>query len=217
MKKFLFTTLVVAALTGCATNDYALYAEAQKAIAQSKAISDTARYTALAEIAKQGDTAAKIAAVMSIQAGSPVNSQPTTIATPRTPAETALQWTSVLLPNLTQIYSIGQNTRAALRQSDNALTLGVTQSNNQTSAISSTNQAFVGIAGKIQAPQANITTVTTDSSNRSTTTNTTTDSSNRSTTTNTTTDSSNRSTTTDSSNRSTTTNNSSNNTGATGP
>lgn len=221
MKKTLFTTLALAALSGCATNDYALYADTQKAIAQARAVSETARYNALAEIAKQGDTAAKVAAVLSIQmsGNASPNQNTQNINPPKTFGDTALQWTSILLPSLTQIYGINQNARTAITQSNNATAASISQSNTQATIAASTNQAFTNIASQIQAPQANVTTTTnnTDSSNRSTTTTTNTDSSNRSTTnttTTTTTDSSNRSVTTPTT---TTTNNSSNNTGATGP
>lgn len=215
MKKILFTVLTAAVLTGCASNDYALYADTQKAIAQARAVSETARYNALAEIAKQGDTAAKVAAVLSLQMGNSSNTQSAqNVNPPKTFGDTALQWTSVLLPGLTQIYGINQNARTAITQSNNATAASVGQGNTQAAIAASTNQAFSTIAGQIQAPQANVTTTTnnTDSSNRSTSTTTNTDSSNRSstTTTTTTTDSSNRPTTT-------TTNNSSNNTGTGGP
>lgn len=180
MKRILsLTVLSVAMLSGCATHEYALYAEAQKSMAQSRAAAEAARYAALAEIAKSGDTAAKVAAVISINLGQNNNSQSQqSIAAPKSVAETALQWTSVLLPGLTQIYGINKNAEVSISQSNNAALVA-----------RSTNEAFVGIAGRIQAPQANVTTTTTttDSSNRSTsnTTTTSSDSSNRSSTTNT--------------------------------
>lgn len=220
MKKLL-TLASVALLTGCATNDYALYAETQKAIAQARAVSEAARYNALAEIAKTGDSAAKVAAVLSIQmGGSPTTQAAQNVAPPKTIGDTALQWTSILLPSLTQIYGINQNARTAITQSNNTTAASIAQSNNQAAIAASTNQAFTNIASQIQAPQANVTTTTTntDSSNRSTTTTNTTNTTN---TTTTNTDSSNRSntttTTTDSSNRPTTTNDNSNNTGTGGP
>lgn len=164
--KTLFLLGSAAILTGCATNDYALYAETQKAIAQARAVSEAARYNALAEIAKTGGDPAKVAAVLSIQMGGSPNSQPAqNVAPPKTFGDTALQWTSVLLPSLTQMYGIAKNTE-----------VNIAQSNNSALVARSTNEAFVGIAGNIQAPQANVTTTTTntDSSNRSTNTTTTT-------------------------------------------
>jgi hypothetical protein len=44
------------------------------------------------------------------------------------------------------VYAIGQQVKLGMRQSDNSTALGV-----------STNQAFVGMAGKIQAPAATMT------------------------------------------------------------
>jgi len=57
--KIIAPLLAVLSLTGCATAEYAAYADAHKA----QAAAQTARYQALADIAKQGDTTAKVAAV----------------------------------------------------------------------------------------------------------------------------------------------------------
>lgn len=135
---------IVAALSGCATPEYAAYVEAHKA----QAASNTARYQALADIAKQGDTAAKVAAVMSLQMGG--NQAQSNIAMPVSTGDRLLQWTSILLPSVTQIYSVGKQTSLGIAQSNNTRELGI-----------STNNAFVGIAGKIQAPGATTTTNTT--------------------------------------------------------
>jgi len=135
--------LCALALTGCATSEYAAYVEAHKA----QAASNTARYQALADIAKQGDTAAKVAAVMSLQMGA--GQAQSNIATPVSTGDRLLQWTSVLLPSVTQIYGVGKQASVGITQSNNARDLGI-----------STNNAFVGIAGKIQAPGATTTTTT---------------------------------------------------------
>jgi hypothetical protein len=127
-------------LAGCATNkDYQLYAETQQKIAQAQAMSETARYAALTEIAKTGDPGARVAAVMSINFGAQGGNSPRVqqIAAPRTFGETALQWTSVLLPSLTNIYGITANRQVA-----------ITQSNNQTSVAKSTNETFANISGQ---------------------------------------------------------------------
>lgn len=134
----LFCALV---LTGCA-HEYAAYAEAHKA----QAAAQTARYQALADIAKQGDTTAKVAAVMSLHMGS--GQQSTQIAAPKNWADYALQWTGLLLPTAGQVYTVNKQTALGMRQSDNATALGI-----------STNAAFVGIASQIQAPAANVTTI----------------------------------------------------------
>jgi len=132
-------TLCALSLTGCATGQYQAYADAHKA----QAAAQTARYQALADIAKMGDTTAKVAAVMSLQMGSQQNTQ---INAPKSWADYALQWTGLLLPTFGQVYTINKQTSLGLRQSDNATALGV-----------STNSAFVGIASQIQAPAANMT------------------------------------------------------------
>jgi hypothetical protein len=137
-------TMIAAAmvlLTGCATNkDYQLYAETQQKIAQAQAMTETARYAALAEIAKTADPGARVAAVMSINFGSQGSNGPRVnqVAAPKTFSDTALQWTSVLLPSLTNIYGITANRQVA-----------VTQSNNQAAVAKSTNDTFATMNGNM--------------------------------------------------------------------
>jgi hypothetical protein len=138
--KTIFTMIAVLSLTGCATDQYKAYADAHKA----QAAAQTARFQALADIAKQGDTTAKVAAVMSLQMGG--GQQNAQIAAPKSWADYAMQWTGLLLPSLTNIYGINKQTSLGMRQSDNATALGI-----------STNAAFVGMASQIQAPAANLT------------------------------------------------------------
>ncbi len=138
--KLLALAVCAVALTGCATAEYAAYADAHKA----QAAAQTARYQALADIARQGDTTAKVAAVMSLQMGGGQQGQQ--IATPKSWADYAMQWTGLLLPTVGQIYTINKQTSLGMRQSDNATAVAV-----------STNQAFVGMASQIQAPAANLT------------------------------------------------------------
>jgi hypothetical protein len=138
--KLLALAVCSVALTGCATNsEYAAYADAHKA----QAAAQTARFQALADIARQGDTTAKVAAVMSLQMGAQQTQQ---INAPKSWADYAMQWTGLLLPTIGQVYTINKQTSLGMRQSDNAMALGV-----------STNSAFVGIASQIQAPAANMT------------------------------------------------------------
>ena len=137
--KLLALAVCAVALTGCATAEYQAYADAHKA----QAAAQTARFQALADIAKQGDTTAKVAAVMSLQMGGQQNTQ---INAPKSWADYAMQWTGLLLPTVGQIYTVNKQTSLGMRQSDNATALGV-----------STNAAFVGIASQIQAPAANVT------------------------------------------------------------
>ena len=145
MIKNTLSVLTVAVLTvGCATNqDYKLYSETQQIIAHANAQKETARYQALAEIAKQGDTAAKVAAVMSIQFnGGGSNSPKQQVAAPVSTSETALRWAGVLLPTFGQFYTISQNSKVAITQSNNSTALGMKQSDNQTAVAINTNSAF---------------------------------------------------------------------------
>jgi hypothetical protein len=142
MTKVMLIALAAAASTvGCATNnDYKLYAETQQKIAQANAMAETARYAALAEIAKTADPGARVAAVMSINFGSQGANSPRVnqVAAPKTFGDTALQWTSVLLPSLTQFYGINANRQVA-----------ITQSNNQAAVAQSTNATFATMNGNM--------------------------------------------------------------------
>jgi hypothetical protein len=152
--KLIVISVTALALTGCATGQqYQAYAEAHKA----QAAAQSARYQALADIAKMGDTTAKVAAVITLNQG--VGQAQSQIAAPKSTAEHLIQWTSILLPSLTNIYGINKQASVGIAQSNNATALGI-----------STNAAFVGIADKIQAPGA--VTTNTDNSVRTDTTHT---------------------------------------------
>lgn len=141
-KTLLAAACGVALLSGCANDNYRMYADAQKAMVNAEAMKEAARYQALTEIAKQGDTAAKVAAVMSIQFnGGGAQRQPQ-IAPPVDASETALRWASVLVPGFTQFYTINQNSKVAMTQSNNATALGLRQSDNQANVAMNTNAAF---------------------------------------------------------------------------
>lgn len=131
-------------LAGCASSaEYTAYVEGQKALASARSQAEVARYTALAQIAEAGDTAARVAAVISLQAGQAGGSAPGLLMPANT---TALQWASVLVPGLTHMYTAHQSNRLGMRQSDNAA-----------ATAASTNAAFVGLGGLIQAPGATTT------------------------------------------------------------
>jgi hypothetical protein len=147
--KTIITILCALSLTGCATAEYQAYADIHKA----QAAAQSARYQALADIAKQGDTTAKVAAVMSLQLQGGAQGQ-SNVAAPKSFGDQVLQWTAVLLPTATQIYSVGKQAQVGIAQSNNARDMAV-----------STNNAFVGMASKIQAPAANVATTTTVGAN----------------------------------------------------
>jgi len=158
MKKTLMAvTGSLVLLSGCASNDYKLYAETQQRIAQSEAQKETARYQALAEIAKQGDTAAKVAAVMSIQFnGGGGNSPKQQVAAPVSSSETALRWAGVLLPTFGQFYTISQHSKVAIAQSNNSTALGMRQSDNQTAVAQNTNATFATMNGNMATSNTTI-------------------------------------------------------------
>lgn len=126
-------------LSGCATNqDYVLYSQTQQAIANSRASSEIARYQALADIAKNGDTTAKAVAAVTLQLsgnGQTANQQ---IAPPVSTGDRILQWTGILLPSLTNLYGINANRQVA-----------ITQSNNQAAVAQSTNNTFATMNGNM--------------------------------------------------------------------
>jgi hypothetical protein len=119
MKILKYTTLAAAiSLTACASNDYELYAKTQQQIALAKSEADIARYKALETIANNGDTTSRVAAVIALQQGAPQNNSPL-IQQPTNKGDTALRWASVLVPSLTQLYSIGKSTDLAIVNSNN--------------------------------------------------------------------------------------------------
>ena len=125
--------------TGCASNDYAAYGQAQAAVATAKATADTARYQALSKIAESGNESSRIAAVMALALGNNTQTQSTQIAPPQ-PSQ-ALQWAQVLAPSLTSIASMHYTSRTSMANAESAARVS-----------ESTNSAFLGIASKIQAP-----------------------------------------------------------------
>lgn len=133
----LFAVLVLA---GCAATPYAEYAKIHAAYATAQA----AKYTAIGAVGVSGDTAAKVAAMFALQ-GAGQQAMPS-IAAPKSAADSVREWAGILVPSLVQGYGMYSNTRLGIAQSDNATLLGV-----------STNDAFVNMAGQIQAPAASMT------------------------------------------------------------
>ena len=100
---------VMALLAGCASVDYQAYVAAHET-------SQTSRNRALLEIAKSGDSTAKVAAVMALQFGAQSGLQ-----APRDPWDRALQALGILAPVTVQAYSINKQTQLGVIQSNNAL------------------------------------------------------------------------------------------------
>jgi hypothetical protein len=123
-KSILAGAIGVLTLTGCATgtSDYQRYAQAQENIALARAEAETAKYKALETIALKGDAGASAVAAMGIAMGGG-NAGPRDIQMlqPRSTADRLLPWASLLVPSLTQFYSISKNAEIAINNSDNNL------------------------------------------------------------------------------------------------
>ena len=157
MKKLIFIAPLL--LAGCQTN-YDGYVEANVKIAEARAKAETEKYKAMAAIASTGDAAAKVAAVMSMALGQQTQ-QTQQVAPPKSPADTTLQAIATILPSIAQIYGINRQVALGMEQVRGNVAIQQAVSNASVANTSSTNNAFVGIASKIQAPQANVTTTTT--------------------------------------------------------
>ncbi len=125
-KSILAGAIGVLTLTGCATgtSDYQRYAQAQEAIALARAEAETAKYKALESIALKGDSSASVAAAMGIAMGSGGNNpgpRDVQMLQPRSTTDKLLPWASLLVPSLTQFYSIQKNAEISIVNSNNSL------------------------------------------------------------------------------------------------
>lgn len=122
MKKTVIAAAIgIMALSGCATvSDYNIYAQTQQLIATKQAEADIARANVLKEIAQKGDTAAQVAAVMSLQFGAQQQPQQK-MAAPTSFGDTMLKWASVIVPSAVNVYGIGKSTDVAITHSNNSV------------------------------------------------------------------------------------------------
>jgi hypothetical protein len=125
-KSILAGAIGVLTLTGCATgtSDYQRYAQAQEAIALARAEAETAKYKALETIALKGDAGASAVAAMGIAMGSGGNNpgpRDVQMLQPRSTTDKLLPWASLLVPSLTQFYSIQKNAEISIVNSNNSL------------------------------------------------------------------------------------------------
>ena len=108
-------------LTACATGNDAYYAAVEareKRLAEQEMRADMA----IVEMAAKGDAQAKGAAQMYFalkNAGAKQAQQ--MIAAPKSTAEALLPWASLIIPSITQFYSITKNAEIAINSSNNAL------------------------------------------------------------------------------------------------
>ena len=152
MSKLIATALLALTLVGCAsTEQYQAYTAAHQAYAEAEA----EKYRALAAMARQSDPTAKAIAAVMLGGGVGGTAPRAQIAMPESTGDKFLKWTSVLMPAVTQMYVANQSAGVAINQSNNAASTAI-----------STNNAFVGIASKIQAPGAVTTTTYSNSYNQ---------------------------------------------------
>lgn len=144
MKRLCLVLLVtLLSLTGCAVDEYARYAEMQERIQTARYTAEAERYKAMAAISATGDTATKVAAMISMGAFSQGNNQTAYISPPKTTWENTKDILGIFLPSIVQGYGIYATNRTAQNASNNSRLTAI-----------STNDAFVGMAGRIQAPGA---------------------------------------------------------------
>ncbi len=121
MKRIILAISVVLTLTACATNQDAYYA-AIAAREARQAEQELRADTAIAQMASSGDAQAKGMAIMhfAMKANNAKSNQQM-IAAPKSVAESLLPWASLIVPSLTQWYSITKNAEMAINNSNNSL------------------------------------------------------------------------------------------------
>lgn len=65
--KLLIFIIACVALTGCASNNYQIYVDAQKSISRDLTVSETARLAALTEMTKSADPTVRTTGIMLLQ------------------------------------------------------------------------------------------------------------------------------------------------------
>jgi protein involved in sex pheromone biosynthesis len=121
MKRIILATAAALTLTACATNQDAYY-NAIAAREARQAEQELRADTAIAQMAASGDAQAKGMAIMhfAMKASNAKQSQQA-IAAPKSVADQLLPWASLIVPSITQFYSITKNAEIAINSSDNAL------------------------------------------------------------------------------------------------
>lgn len=164
MKKILLA-LVALSLVGCASPEYGQYLEAQVTMAREARQAADAKAAALVKVCDSGKESACLVAAFALgQANGSSGQAAASFAPPESAFDKGLRIVGAVLPFATQIVIAKTNANAMNHQSDNSTLLGIKQAEFASNTAASTNSAFVGIAGKIQAPtvvvpQANVTTI----------------------------------------------------------
>ena len=145
-------------LCGCASDDYAKYVASQEAMQTARSNAEIAKFKAMSDIAAKGDTTVQVAAMMAMLGlTNNTSNQIVNMTPPKSGWDTAREWMSIILPVAVQGYAISANARVAVNAANNSRDVAV-----------STNNAFVGMASKIQVPAANVaTTITKTTDNHS--------------------------------------------------
>jgi len=187
-------TLVIlpalALFAGCATTnkDYLAMLTAQQAVATQNAEAVKARFNAMSQIAQTGDASSRTAAVMAM-----AMVQTPHVNLPPPPESEVFKWASVLVPAITNLGANFFTYRLGAINSNNAASTTTAAYNTFGSIATAGFNSNAAVASFIQAPQANVTTTTTNNTTSNQTTNNTT-SNTTSNTTNTTTTNSNNTT-----------------------
>ena len=109
-------------LTACGTTSQDAYYKAIEARENRLAQQELRTDSAIAEMAANGDAQAKGMGLMYFalkNAGAKATQQ--AIAAPKSTAEALLPWAALIVPSITQFYSIHKNAEIALNSSNNAL------------------------------------------------------------------------------------------------
>jgi hypothetical protein len=121
--KLIATIAAVLTLTACGTTSQEAYYKAIEARETRLAQQELRTDSAIAEMAAKGDAQAKGMGLMYFalkNAGAKQNQQ--AIAAPKSTAEALLPWAALIVPSITQFYSITKNADIAINSSNNALT-----------------------------------------------------------------------------------------------
>jgi hypothetical protein len=148
MKLILSTLLTIAALTGCATNQEAYY-KAVEARENRLAQQELRIDSAITEMAAAGGPEAKGMGIMyfGMKANNAKSSQQM-IAAPKSTAEALLPWAALIVPSITQFYSITKNAEIAINSSNNSLT-GKLSDNDMITDLVIGREPIIGTAGDV--------------------------------------------------------------------
>ena len=146
--KLIATLAAALTLTACATGNDSYYAAVEareKRLAEQEMRADMA----IVEMATKGDAQAKGAAQMYFalkNAGAKSSQQ--AISAPKSTAETLLPWAALIVPSITQFYSISKNAEIAINSSNNALA-GKVDDNDMIVDMDKGREPIIGGAGDV--------------------------------------------------------------------